>query len=186
MKPCRKNRKLIVLRSIAALSQSQSEEIDRHLDQCEGCARYRDEIVRVTLDLRSLDASQQPAPGAEAWTLRRHAVQPSSALHSLFDSGAWKRWGFIATSFALVILALCLSPTLLRRPARYPVEHKMSVGPSSHPTPENLAPTFANYRALANQSLDELDQVLTKQAAKAAPASTPLTVATAAFTTYGE
>lgn len=148
-------------------------EIDKHLDHCEGCARYRDEIVRVTQDLRSLDASQQPAPAAEAWTFRRHAAQPSNALHSLFDSDAWKRWGLIATSFAVVVLALCLSPTLVRRPARYPVEEKVSAGPSSPPTPENLAPTFANYRALANQSLDELDQVLTKQAAKTAPASTP-------------
>src|SRR5690349_486339 len=107
MKPCRKNRKLIVLRSIGALSQGQSQEIDRHIEQCEGCARYRNEIVRVTQDLRLLDASEQAVPVAEAWALRRRGMQPSNALHGLFDSGAWKRWGLIATSFAVVILTLC-------------------------------------------------------------------------------
>jgi hypothetical protein len=170
MNPCRKYRKPLALFAIDALDSSQTEQLLAHLRQCEGCRRYRQEISLITQRLSSLESLANPAadvPGRARSPLRAvRAVGQRTAGPASHDLPGWRT--ALPALCAIALLALVLS-ALVRHPAVLtPVPKQVATTAVANP-PADFAPTIANYRAVANRSLEELDDLLARQARRPVP-----------------
>ena len=96
---------------------------------------------------------------------------------------SWRLALPVVSSIALVIVLISV---LHRPPASETRSAPQSNAPSQPGFPSDLAPTIANYRAVANESLDELDQLLTRQSTKPVPAPRPFTAGELALANIGE
>jgi hypothetical protein len=184
MKPCRKNRKLIVWSMLDALGPAQASELAQHLQHCEGCRRYRQEISQITRGLSALEsfAEVSGADKVRSHSFRRLNLSGSNVRSLKARAGLYQNifsWrvgvpGLCAIALALVVLSSVL-PHRVAAPAPHPSPSVQLLSPSP-----DLPATVANYRAVANQSLDELDDLLAKQARRpvaAPPIFTPRTLA---------
>lgn len=181
MKPCSKNRKLIAWLALNALDTRKAAALRDHLALCEGCRRYSEEISSVTERL----ASAKPDSNLEASEFfhlrvaeKLQAVESSSVQENL---AAWLRgsmlnWRVALPAIAVLVIALFAlvaprhHPALsLRTPPTVPVVSASSSG-------SDLAPTIANYQMVANQSLEKLSELLTRQGNKSLPPAAVYTI----------
>src|SRR5690349_11877876 len=59
MKPCSNNRKPLALLAVDALSVSEEHELRAHLQTCESCRAYLQEISNVTQKLRAVELGSE-------------------------------------------------------------------------------------------------------------------------------
>jgi len=184
MKSCRKNRKPIVWLAMNALDAAQAEVLRDHLRRCEGCRQYLEEISMVKHNLgggHSIPEIEAPESLHKRIVLALRASQPkrpqTSALE--FFQRMDLRWRAAVAALALVALSTIVLSNLHHAGDRFsaPTTPQHAQGPAT-PQPAqavnsdskvDLPPTIANYRAVANQSLDELDELLTRQGKKPIP-----------------
>ena len=167
MKTCRKFRKLIALTSIGAVSKLDRDLVSQHVTECEACGEYYRQVNRVVENLNSLqdlvgsvgqtksDSIAQPVVVAglphRSWRVRTSRPAPGRG-----DLG----WHLLLPALGILALLLLVSQALVGTGRRSPVESARVPVPLLTP---DLSPTVANYRAVASQSLDELDELLSKQ-----------------------
>ena len=181
MKPCPKNRKLIAWLALGALDAQTAAALREHFALCEGCRRYWEEISNVAERV----AAAAPDSNLEASKLFHHrmaeklqAVESSSLLERLaaWVGGAMPNWRVALPAFAVLVMALLALVAPRHRPALLlpaaPVVHVTSASGSEN----DLAPTLANYQMMANQSLDKLSELLTRQGNKSLPPAPVYTV----------
>jgi hypothetical protein len=173
MKPCAKNKKSIAWLALDALGLREATALRDHLAQCEGCRRYWQEVLNVTEGLAAgmpdsdIEASESFHRGV-ADKLR--GTDPASAVERVT---AWLRGSVLAWRVALpgaaamliIFLAIVAS---LRSPSVFPTLAQ-SKPASGHE--DDVPPTIGNYRTVANQSLEKLSEVLTRQGNKPLPPS---------------
>ncbi len=188
MKPCRKNRKQIALLAVNELDQHEAVALREHIEACEGCRQYLDDILAVA------EMAATAGPGVE--------VEPSEAFHRRVQHAlkahqsvpaseaavlVWRsvrHWRMALTGLVAVVV---LAAFAVLEFAPY---HRVSApaAPVAQPgtvanLPPNLAPTLANYEMAAGRSLRQLDELLTRQANQSLPpapiytASTPIAAA---------
>ena len=177
MKPCRKNRKPITWLALDALDAEATQALRAHIQTCAGCHGYFEEISRVTTTLRMA----QPAPDVKASSSFHRNV-----LHALKSEGnkpAWSKlmaalrltslnWRVALSVLGAAAVVLVVASVLFHRPAGPAPDPRVAQIPAATSSATDLAPTLSNYQTLANQSLDKLDEVLTRQAnQRPAPAS---------------
>ncbi len=168
MKPCSKNRKLIAWLALDALDARQARDLRAHLETCDACRRYFEEISNVAGKLIAAEI-RPDAQASESFHRRLvgrlRTEEPGSlweTLVSFLRAGSlnWRMALPVIGATAALVVALALYE-------RHP-------GDSSHPTPgvpavtamdlkRDLPPTIANYEMVANQSLEKLDELLTRQ-----------------------
>lgn len=181
MKPCSKNRKLMAWLALDALEARKAAALRDHLAVCEGCRRYWEEISNVTERV----ASAQPESKLEASEFfhqrvaeRLQAVESSSVLEKL---AAWLRgvrlnWRVALAACAVVVIGVFALVAPRHPPAgSVPAPTAVEVVSVSDSGSE-LAPTLANYQMVASQSLDKLDELLTRQGNKRLPPVPVLTL----------
>jgi anti-sigma factor RsiW len=176
MKTCSKNRKLLAWLVLDELDACRAGELRAHLQTCDGCRRYLKEISTVTERLAA--AEVRPAIQASESFHRRltgRLEQPVSLWASLVAQFAATRltWRVALPALGAAALVIATLSILVRQPAVSPpvpisVQAVVPPGPQS-----DLPPTIANYQRVANRSLDELDELLTRQA-KRNPAPAPI------------
>jgi hypothetical protein len=190
MDPCTKNRKLIAWLALNALDAQKAARLREHLALCEGCRHYWEEISNVAEGL----ATAAPNSNLEASDvfLRRMAeklevVQSSSGLEDLLAwlRGSMLNWRVALPAIAVLVIALFAMVArqhhpVPSRPASPTVQVESGSGSEG-----DLAPTIANYQMIASQSLEKLDELLTRQGNKPLPPAPVYTVsglaATASF-----
>ena len=168
MKPCSKNRQLIAGLALDALDDRQQRDLRAHLETCEACRSYLNDLSAVTTRLAATEV--------------RTDIQTSESFHqnvlgALRGEQRRSRWGTFLAKFseslmnwrvALPVLGataavLAMLALLARRPdAPAPV----STGSQARLAPGmkiDLEPTISNYQIVANQSLEKLDELLTIQ-----------------------
>ena len=168
MKPCSRNRRLIAWLAVDELDAERSRDLRMHLETCGACRRYLDEISRVKVKLAAVEI----APDLEAsaafrrrWVGALHSVQPGSdwsAVAALLR-GSLLNWRVVLSALgamALVILGLAM---FRQRP-----DSPLLVETSAETVPPpllkaDMSPTLSNYQRVANQSLEALDELLTRQ-----------------------
>ena len=168
MKPCSKNRKLIAWLALGELDARQAADLRAHIETCDACRRYLAEVSAVKEKLVAVPISS----GAEVsesfhrkLTARLRAEQPGSLREMLAAplAAACRNWRVAlpvgAAALVLVALALLRRPPEGSQPTRVSVHAVVPQGSKS-----DLSPTVANYQRTASRSLDELDELLTKQA----------------------
>ena len=178
MKPCAQNRKLIAWLASNALDAQPTRHLQAHLETCEGCRRYLAEISNVTEKLAAA-AANPDVQASESFHRkvagRLRAAKPGSIgeILAAYFRGTILNWRVALPAIA-VLVVIGVTVAIWRQPPNV----------SSSPTPgtqtasvsdadNDLAPTIANYRRVANQSLDKLDALLTRQGNRPLP-STPI------------
>jgi anti-sigma factor RsiW len=168
MKPCSRNRKLLAWLALDELDARRAGELRAHIQTCEGCHRYLEEISTVTQRL----ATAETAPDIQAsesfhqrLVTRLRAEQPASLWETVAAllAAARLHWRMALPVLGAAALVIATLSILVRQPAVSPPAPIRVQAVSPPALKSDLAPTIANYQRVANRSLDELDDLLTRQ-----------------------
>lgn len=145
--------------------------LQEHVRTCEGCRRYLEEIANVTKTLAAMPLAPELEASASfdrrvADALRAEGRTGISALRAAFLRGTRLNWRVALPLAGALVVALVVVSARVRSsvsPAHRPSLGQAQVVPAPR-LESDLPPTIANYRMLANRSLEQLDEVLTRQA----------------------
>jgi len=165
MKPCSKNRKLIAWLAVGALNVQQARDLRSHMESCEGCRGYLAEISNVTKKLAAAD-TESNLRASEAFhqkVVARLRAEDSASVWEIIAvnfRAAFSDWRVAVPMIAVALTVLVLAERHhnISVPPRPPLQ-----GAHASEASRDLEPTFSNYQMIANKSLDELDEVLTRQ-----------------------
>jgi hypothetical protein len=174
MKPCFKNRKLIAWLALGCLEAEQEMLLRQHLERCEGCRSFLDELSTVSATL----AAQEPKTGIQATPAFHQRVvagikagRPPAHRQNIYEvlREILLNWRVVVPLAGSIAVALGLL-IVFRQPQEVPLPARSSPQIASQPNVKSdLHPTVANYQMVANQSLDKLDQLLTEQGNRKLP-----------------
>jgi anti-sigma factor RsiW len=170
MKPCTKNRKLIAWLVLGELKAEQRKSLRAHLEECEGCRAYFEEMSGLAETLAKAEMWERVQAG-EAFhqkvvdKLRAEESRPLDALLEQFRwaLGGW-HWQFgVACIITLAVIAMFA----LLRPASIPVTSPPGRGVALESRVNDaMEPTLSNYEMVANLSFEKFDQLLSEQGSK--------------------
>jgi anti-sigma factor RsiW len=169
MKPCSRNRKLLAWLALDELDARRAAALRAHIQTCDGCRRYLEQISSVTQRLAAAELTpdiQASESFRQRLAGRLRAEQSGSLWVTVAAQFAAARlnWRVALPVIGAAALVIAMLSVLVRQPAVTPPT-PISVQAVRPPTPEtDLSPTIANYQRAANRSLDELDDLLTRQA----------------------
>jgi len=186
MKPCRKNQKQIVWLVMDALDNVQAAELKSHLQRCDGCQVYRSEIELlrnnlVEMDLATEIQAKESLHRRIMTALSENQAETGGPAISLGVQRLRMSWRAAVQTACVVAVGILILAALA---SRHEAPHAPSAQthvipiPTEHP---DVLPTIANYRAIANQSLDQLDELLTRQSKRPIPSPPSFSAATLAL-----
>jgi hypothetical protein len=169
MKPCSRNRNLIAWLALDELDVRKARELRTHLEDCEGCRRYLAEISNVTEKLGTVEIAPD-VQTSESFHRRVVARLRAEKSRSVWETlamqfrGTMLNWRFALPMIGAAAALIAALTIYERRPgvASPPVKpdgKSVSVADLK----SDLPPTIANYQMVANESLDKLDELLTRQ-----------------------
>ncbi len=181
MKPCRKYERQIVWLAAAALDDGEARRLTAHLETCPGCRTYLAEVSRVTERLTAGMANSeiQTSDRFQRELAARLQLAPRRSFGEILVDcfrAAPLNWRVALPLTAALALAVV---TFVHwwQPAKVTVPPRVQVqAASSSPADADLAPTIGNYQMVASQSLDKLDDLLTRQGRRNLPPVPPLSV----------
>ena len=186
MKPCAQNRKLIAWLASNALDARQTRQLQSHLETCEGCRRYLAEILNVTEmlvqtesnpDVQASEVFHQKLAGS----LRASKPDSIGEILAAYFRGTLLNWRVALPAIA-VLVVVGVTVAIWRQPPEVASSPRTGTQTASVSGADNdLAPTIANYQRVANQSLDQLDALLTRQGNRALPSMPIYTASTLGF-----
>jgi hypothetical protein len=177
MKPCSRNRKPIAWLALGVLDSREAEALRDHLALCEGCRRYWEEMSNLTEGLAAAGPDSDLL--ASEFFHRRVAgkLRAVESVSIVENPGVWFRglmplWRVALPAVAVLMIAFFAMVAAWHHPALSeqtpPAQPVVQVAPA--PSPESdLAPTVANYEAAANQSVEKLLDLLTRQGNQSLP-----------------
>jgi hypothetical protein len=183
MKSCAKNRKLIAWLAVDALDAAQAAEIRAHLETCEECRRYLQEVSNVRQKLATTEV-RSDIQASEAFHQRVLGAFKDQETGSAWQAVAAQlrasmmNWRVALPVIAAAVVMIAAFSLVMRRPAVTPgppVTGQIATAPKGK---SDLDPTISNYQMVANRSLDNLDDLLTRQANRN-PSPTPIYTASA-------
>jgi len=184
MKPCARNKKLLVWMASGALHDGEAKRLKDHFQTCPGCLEYWQEMSHMTKQLDGCGKSIPPVAPPLDFHRKLTARLAHERKSTVWDEMAlgwrwiWSQSAGVKLSVAAV-LALCALFLLRRGPNRAlgPTETPILVHegfPAEKSTP---LPSVAVYRRAADTSLDTLDEVLNRQGRRGLPAAEAYRVA---------
>lgn len=168
MKPCSRNRKPLAWLALGELDARRAGALRAHIQTCAGCRRYLEEISTVTERLAAAEMTpdiQASESFHQRLAGRLRAEQSGSLWQTLAAPLAAARlnWRVALPVLGAATLVIATLSIVVRQPAVSPPA-PARIQAVSRPGPESdLPPTIANYQRVANRSLDELDELLTRQ-----------------------
>ena len=175
MRPCAQNRKLIAWLASNALDARQTRQLQAHLETCEGCRRYLAEVSNVTERLTAAEANadvQASEVFHQKLAGKLRAVKPDSVgeILAAYFRGTLLNWRVALPAIAALVVVIGVTVAIWRQPPVVPSPRIASTQTASvSDADDDLAPTIANYQRVANQSLDKLDALLTRQGNRSLP-----------------
>jgi anti-sigma factor RsiW len=176
MKPCSNNRKQITWLALAELDAGSEKSLREHLAGCEACRGYFEEISGVTEKLAAAEPDtsvQAPDFFHQRLTEKLRAAESSSMVE---DVMAWiarmmPGWRVALPGMAVVLLGVFVAMSR-RQPSDDAVAPPPAIAVVTLSSPESdTAPTMGNYQMIASQSLDKLDEVLTREGNERLPSA---------------
>jgi hypothetical protein len=178
MRPCSRNLKPLAWLALGELDARRAAGLRAHIETCDGCRHYLAEISAIKEKL----AAAVETPDIQASEIfhrnlvtRLRAEQSGSVWQTLAAPllAARLNWRValpVVGAAALVVLVLSI---LERQPTAPPpvLTGVLAVLPPD--IKSDMPPTIANYQRIASRSLDELDELLTRQG-KRCSSSTPI------------
>jgi anti-sigma factor RsiW len=174
MKPCLQNRKQITWLALGQLNAADEKHLREHLAGCDGCRRYFEEISGVTEKLAAAEPDsniQAPDFFHQRLTEKLRAAESGSVLE---DVVAWiarmtPGWRVALPGMAVVLLAVFVVVTRRQSPVETVASPPTVQIATTSISVSEPAPTMGNYQMIAGQSLDKLDEVLTKEGNESLP-----------------
>lgn len=176
MKPCAKYRERITWLALDNLDQEQAVTLRRHVESCEGCRHYLQELTTLTSAVA--EAPWQPniqtTPAFHRKLVTRIKGTERNTVRETIRSFLWyplPNWQVALPTVAGVALLLGVGLLFMRSPAplvpslpnHTVATHTVATAPN---IPTRLLPTIANYQMVASRSLDQLDQLLSDQGSR--------------------
>lgn len=159
MKPCANYRKELAWLAINELEPRRAGELRAHLETCDGCRGYFEEMTRVAGAL------------AVAAPLPLSRLEARSTFHRRVTEAVRAQDGPVVKSrqWRVAIPALCIvaiAVWALNQPSNRLIPPPVAVSAPAR----DLRPTLANYRIAAARSAEALDDLLTRQIKERGPA----------------
>jgi anti-sigma factor RsiW len=166
MNPCPGKKQPMAWLALDALDDRQAQTLREHLAGCPGCRRYFEEISKVTDTLSASGTSAiEPSP--------RFHQQVMAKLRSTKQDSVWQivlaqfrvllNWRVALPVCAMVAAVIILSASQRQHQDVLPNARNAAPATLSPEINVALPPTFANYTMVANQSADQLDDLLVRQ-----------------------
>lgn len=171
MKPCSKNRKLIAWLAVEALEARQAQDLRAHLESCEGCCRYLEEISIVTERLAAAETGPD-IQASESFHRRVVGALRAEASESIVEIIAARLRGFLLAWRVAVpvigaaVVVIAVLAVFMWRPGVAPQPQPIVQAGRVPDSPSDLPPSVANYQMVANRSLEQLDELLTRQGSR--------------------
>jgi len=166
MKPCTRHRKQLAWLAAGNLESATARDLHLHLESCPGCRSYLAELSKVTGNL--FQPASAPTVEASERFHRRvlAALEKERAGQRPVSRIAWRPILLrVALPAFAVVMALAILAVIYFHPTPQP---RAESAPQALTRPSVIAselqPTIANYQSVANRSLDELDELVTRQA----------------------
>ena len=168
MKPCSTNRKLIAWLALDALDAPRARHLRAHLENCEGCRRYLEEIsnVKETLTAAEIRPHIQASESFHQRVVRSLKAEETGSTWETLTAhfrGKQLSWRVALPVIAASAMLIAALSYFGRRPDAAPPLRAGVPAVSAADLKTDLLPTIANYQMVANQSLDKLDELLTRQ-----------------------
>jgi len=183
MKPCAQNRKLIVWLTLNALEVRQTQQLRAHLETCEGCRRYLAEISNVTERLAAAETNPDVQASEifhqkVASKLRAAKLDSIGEILAAYLRGTLLNWRVALPAMA-ALMVIGVTVAIWRQLPDVSSSPRAGIQTASVSDVDmDMAPTIANYQRVANQSLDKLDALLTKQGNRPLPSMPIYTAST--------
>ena len=171
MTPCTNKRKLIALSIFGQLKPSQRAILRVHLEQCEGCRTYFDEMSGVATALAGAKAGEDIRASAQ---FHKRLVGNLKAEQKMSMLTAWVQglrqtnWNWrIGLGLAAAAAVALIGMITFIRPADIPVQRLETRQSAPEPQrTDSLDPTISNYEMVANLSPERFDKLLTEQGSR--------------------
>jgi len=159
MKPCSTNRKLIAWLALDALEVQEARDLRAHLETCEGCRRYLEEISHVTERLIATETE----PGVQASeSFHQRLVGRLRSESGSFSETVVPRLRALSLNWRVVLpvigaTAVVIAALTVFQPRSgvllpEPTGAQEKVAPNVKNDPD---PTISNYQVVAKRSLEE-------------------------------
>jgi hypothetical protein len=168
MNPCSKNKKAIALLAINALDVPQALELREHFSNCPGCHAFWDDMTRIRQALATGIPTADVDPSPRFYKRLEGRLKTARPYSGLEHLGLWMGRAFWNWRVALpaALLVLCVAVFAFKwEELRPPAPQIGSVSVIS----SDPAPTLANYKMVASQSLEQLSELLDRQGDKPLP-----------------
>jgi hypothetical protein len=171
MKPCKKNRKLIAWMILGELETAQRELIRGHLEQCEACREYFEEMSGISSGLANAETTQT-VQATQLFHLKLlgklRSEKRGSPLATLVEQVRWASLKSRVGLWTTIVVAVGLIGifTLLRSVDGPAKRFETGQAPPEPPSPGSMEPTLSNYEMVANLAPEKFDKFLTEQGSK--------------------
>ena len=161
-----------------------ARQLRAHLETCEGCRRYLAEIsdvkekltaAEMTPDIQASESFHQRVAGK----LRGEKPNSFGEIVAAYFCGTMSSWR-VALPLGAALVAVVAFAALRKHPE---ISSQAQPPAQAAPAPNwnsDLPPTIANYQMVANRSLEQLDDLLTRQGSRNLPPATIYTASTLA------
>jgi len=178
MKTCQRNRKSIALLTVGALDSDEEKQLRAHLHDCESCRKYFNDLAELNrkLTIASRTDTEEFAVSErfhQAVLRALHKAEAKPGLQLLMGRLIGWRTAFAA---AAVVAIVAISLFRLLPPPATVMPVPLRIEPAE--TRALPPPLASEYWLAANHSLDQLDDLLTRQARQGLPPAPRFTVAT--------
>ncbi len=169
MKPCFSKRKLLAWLALGELEARRARAVRAHLETCDGCRRYLAEITAVEERLAAADAEPEIEVSESfhrrlVGRLRAEPSKPPREVLAAWLSATRLNWRVAFPVAGFAALAIVVVSLFLRQPGVSPPVRSSHSAVAQPVGGEDLSPTVANYQRVAIRSLDEFDELLSRQA----------------------
>ena len=178
MRPCSRNRKALAWLALGELDARTTAALRAHIETCDGCRHYLAEISTVTERLAAAEVTPdiQSSESFHRRVVARLGEEQSGLVWQTLAAplvAARLNWRAALSLLGATALVIALLSVLWRQSA-VPLPAPNRVQAVLPPGPKNeFSPTISNYQRVANRSLDELDDLLTRQDTRR-PSPTPI------------
>ena len=167
MNTCEQNRERLALLALGALDAAEAKPLQSHLEACEICRQFRNEISAVakTLsDVKTRDDIETSEVFHQSLARKIRAEKPQSLWSGVLEYLKAPSFDWRAALPAMGALALLIVSLAVLHSPNAPMPPKTvasNVSGLDHAAPP---PTISSYQLAANESLEEFDRLLDRQA----------------------
>jgi len=178
MMPCSRNRMPLAMLALGELDAPRAAALRGHIETCDGCRHYLAEISAVAekVAAAAMTPDIQASESFHRGVVARLRAEPSGSIWQTLAApfiAARLNWrvALPVVGVATVVIVMLSIPS--RQPAAPPPERTAVRAVMPPDIKSDLPPTIANYQRIATRSLDELDELLTRQG-KRNPSPNPI------------